>query len=87
MIILNKRQVQITNYLENKQEWATIENIAKAFDVSERTIRNDLDSIELFLKENNIELERKPRLGVRIHLKRNQSINNILKGYNNIARE
>ena len=60
MIILNKRQVQITNYLENKQEWATIENIAKAFDVSERTIRNDLDSIELFLKENNIELERKP---------------------------
>lgn len=83
MIILNKRQVQITNYLENKQEWATIENIAKAFDVSERTIRNDLDSIGLFLKENNIELERKPRLGVRIHLKRNQSINNILKGYNN----
>lgn len=53
MIILNKRQVQITNYLENKQEWATIENIAKAFDVSERTIRNDLDSIGLFLKQES----------------------------------
>ena len=58
MIILTKRQIKITNFLENKLEWTTIENIAKAFDVSERTIRNDLDSIGLFLQENNIELER-----------------------------
>lgn len=79
MIILTKRQIKITNFLENKLEWTTIENIAKAFDVSERTIRNDLDSIGLFLQENNIELERKPRLGVKINLKRNQNINNILK--------
>ena len=79
MIILTKRQIKITNFLEDKSEWTTIENIAKAFDVSERTIRNDLDSIGLFLQENNIELERKPRLGVKINLKRNQNINNILK--------
>ncbi len=79
MIILTKRQIKITNFLENKLEWTTIENIAKAFDVSERTIRNDLDSIGVFLQENNIELERKPRLGVKINLKRNQNINNILK--------
>ena len=79
MIILTKRQIKITNFLENKLDWTTIENIAKAFDVSERTIRNDLDSIGLFLQENNIELERKPRLGVKINLKRNQNINNILK--------
>ena len=67
MIILTKRQMKITNFLENKLEWTTIENIAKAFDVSERTIRNDLDSIGVFLQENNIELERKPRLGVKIN--------------------
>ena len=79
MIILTKRQIKITNFLENKLEWTTIENMAKAFDVSERTIRNDLDSIGAFLKENNIELERRPRLGVKINLKRNQNINNILK--------
>lgn len=79
MIILTKRQIKITNFLENKLEWTTIENIAKAFDVSERTIRNDLDSIGAFLQKNNIELERKPRLGVKINLKRNQNINNILK--------
>ncbi len=79
MIILTKRQIKITNFLESKLEWTTIENIAKAFDVSERTIRNDLDSIGAFLKENNIKLERKPRLGVKINLKRNQNINNILK--------
>ncbi|WP_195986689.1 BglG family transcription antiterminator [Clostridium sp. D53t1_180928_C8] len=83
MIILNKRQIEITNFLENKLEWITIENIAKTFDVSERTIRNDLDSIGAFLQENNIELERKPRLGVKINLKRNQSINHILKGCTN----
>ena len=79
MIILTKRQIKITNFLESKLEWTTIENMAKAFDVSERTIRNDLDSIGAFLKENNIKLERKPRLGVKINLKRNQNINNILK--------
>ena len=79
MIILTKRQIKITNFLESKLEWTTIENMAKAFDVSERTIRNDLDSIGAFLKENNIELERRPRLGVKINLKRNQNINNILK--------
>lgn len=83
MIILSKRQIEITNFLENKLEWITIENIAKRFYVSERTIRNDLDSIGLFLQENNIELERKPRLGVKINLKRNQSISNILKGCTN----
>lgn len=83
MIILNKRQIEITNFLENKLEWITIENIAKIFDVSERTIRNDLDSIGSFLQQNNIELERKPRLGVKINLKRNQNINNILKGCTN----
>lgn len=79
MIILTKRQIKITNFLESKLEWTTIENMSKAFDVSERTIRNDLDSIGAFLKENNIKLERKPRLGVKINLKRNQNINNILK--------
>ena len=56
MIILTKRQIKITNFLENKLEWTTIENIAKAFDVSERTIRNDLDSIGVFLQENNINI-------------------------------
>lgn len=79
MINLNKRQIKIIYFLENKLEWTTIENIAKVFDVSERTIRNDLDSIVAFLQENNIELERKPRLGVKINLKRNQNINNILR--------
>lgn len=79
MIVLNKRQIKIIKYLEDKQEWITAESIANLFDVSERTIRNDLSSIKEFLSENDIRLEKKPKLGIKIHLKTNQSINGILK--------
>ncbi|HBI93039.1 MAG TPA: hypothetical protein DDY58_11805, partial [Terrisporobacter glycolicus] len=51
MIVLNKRQINIIDFLQNSSEWTTIENIAKVFDVSVRTIRNDLDCIKTLLKD------------------------------------
>lgn len=67
MVTLNKRQIDIINFLSNRNTHITIENISKMFDISERTIRSDLDSIEYALKEYNVALERKPRIGVKLN--------------------
>lgn len=83
MIVLNKRQINIIYFLQNSSEWKTIENISKVFDVSERTIRNDLDCIKTLLKDCDAKLERKPKVGVKLIIKNGESINHILKGYKN----
>lgn len=83
MVVLNKRQVSIIDFLKNSSEWTTIENIAKVFDVSERTIRNDLNCIKTLLKDSNANLERKPKLGVKLIIKNGESIDYILNGYKN----
>ena len=51
MAVLNKRQINIIDFLHNSSQWTTIENISKVFDVSPRTVRNDLDCINSLLKE------------------------------------
>ena len=68
MVTLNKRQIDIINFLASRNTHITIENISKMFDISPRTIRSDLDSIEYALNEYNISLERKPRVGVKLNL-------------------
>lgn len=83
MIVLNKRQINIIDFLQNSSEWTTIENIAKVFDVSVRTIRNDLDCIKTLLKDCDAKLERKPKVGVKLIIKKGNSIDHILKGYKN----
>lgn len=83
MIVLNKRQINIIDFLQNSSEWTTIENIAKVFDVSVRTIRNDLDCIKTLLKDCDAKLERKPKVGVKLIIKKGESIDHILKGYKN----
>lgn len=83
MIVLNKRQINIIDFLKNSSEWITIENIAKVFDVSVRTIRNDLDCINTLLKDCDAKLERKPKVGVKLIIKKGESIDCILKGYKN----
>ncbi|WP_419749855.1 BglG family transcription antiterminator [Terrisporobacter petrolearius] len=83
MIVLNKRQINIIDFLQNSSEWTTIQNIAKVFDVSVRTIRNDLDCIKTLLKDCDAKLERKPKVGVKLIIKKGESIDHILKGYKN----
>ena len=68
MVTLNKRQIEIINFLSSRNTHITIENISKMFDISPRTIRSDLDSIEYALNEYNMSLERKPRVGVKLNL-------------------
>ncbi|AYE34976.1 BglG family transcription antiterminator [Clostridium septicum] len=78
MSTLNKRQKEILILLEKKEEYMTLNEISKFFDVSSRTIRNDLDSIEYILKKYEVQLDRKPRLGVKLILKDGQYINEII---------
>lgn len=67
MVTLNNRQIDIIKFLSNTNTYITVENISEIFHISQRTIRNDLNSIEYALKEYNVSLERKPRVGIRLN--------------------
>lgn len=45
---LSSRQNNIINYLKTKDEWATGKELSKIFNVSLRTIRNDINAINSF---------------------------------------
>ena len=83
MITLTKRQKDIMGYLLTNKSYSTIKNMASIFEVSERTIRYDLDVIEAWLRERNVNLIRKPRLGISIELE-DSSVNKILDELTNI---
>lgn len=70
MFTLTKRQKDIVNYLLKTKKISTVKDIASVFGVSERTIRYDLDIIELWLDERNIVLIRKPGTGIFIDTER-----------------
>ncbi|NLV76369.1 MAG: transcription antiterminator, partial [Tissierellia bacterium] len=70
MFTLTKRQKDIVNYLLKTKKNSTIKEIASVFGVSERTIRYDLDIIESWLDERNIELIRKPGTGISLDVER-----------------
>lgn len=63
--MLNKRNSNILNFIINSKNPVTTKELADSFHVSERTIRYDLDNIDYFLSENNLEvLDRKPSVGI-----------------------
>lgn len=67
MVTLTNRQIEIIKFLLKKDTYITIENISNIFDISQRTVRSDLDSIEYVLKEYESSLERKPRVGIKLN--------------------
>ena len=81
MVTLNNRQIEIINLLSKRDDYITIGNISRIFDISQRTIRNDLDSIEYALKGYKGTLERKPRIGVKLTLDERE-IEKVLEMYN-----
>lgn len=81
--MLSNRQISIIKYLTKKDDYVTIQQIAVEFDVSPRTIRNDLDDIQYYLSAEPIVLERKPRVGIRLYIKDEYDVEKalILGGY------
>lgn len=63
--MLDERKVRIIQYLLEQDDFITIKEMAIKFDVSLRTIRYDLDSLDNWLTENGFkQLVRLPRKGV-----------------------
>mgnify|MGYP004493165781 FL=1 len=64
---MNKRQYSILDLLHNQKEFITLSNLAEEFNVSVKTIRNDLSEIKEFLSEQSAgQIEAHPHIGVRL---------------------
>lgn len=68
MISLTKRQMDILKLLLGQTDYMNVKQFAELYEVSERTIRYDLDFIESFLKEYTVPLIRKPGKGIFLDL-------------------
>lgn len=55
---MNKRTVSIIQELSQPEKCVNIANLAEKFKVSERTVRNDLNTINDILKKNNLDIVR-----------------------------
>ena len=63
MITLIERQIEIITLLLLKDDWCIAEDLEDAFSVSNRTIRNDIAQIKLFLNTYGAELKSEPHKG------------------------
>lgn len=66
MITINERQQQLISNLVRNKEFTAMKVFADLYDVSYRTIYNDLAAIEPLFISNGLTLQRKPRYGVRL---------------------
>lgn len=62
----NKRMLELVRILLQQTDFIIIQNITSLLNVSNKTIRNDLDEIAEYLKEYSLTLCRKTGVGVRI---------------------
>lgn len=80
--MLNSRQTGIVKYLSRQEDYITIAQLAQEFDISPRTVRNDLDKICDFLNYKQAVIERKPRSGIRLHVSRDYDLDDLLRFQN-----
>lgn len=93
-IALNNRCISILYQLITHKEFTTAKELAAEFNVSERTIRYDLDELDYFLESNSLPLlERKSNAGIRYKLNAVNSekvksiTSNLNYAYYNISKE
>ncbi|MFD2616151.1 BglG family transcription antiterminator [Terrilactibacillus laevilacticus] len=87
MISLTKRQMNILEHLLSTKGYTKTKNLAKTHNVSERTIRYDLDFIQSYLKEYSIPLLRKQNHGISLEMtpKQTMTLHSELKRFNHIV--
>lgn len=66
MLELTRRQRDILDFLIHKNDYVTLSSLAQRFEVSKRTVQNDLCYIEDFLNEHELMLDKKPSCGVKV---------------------
>ncbi|MDA8353968.1 MAG: PRD domain-containing protein [Firmicutes bacterium] len=64
---LTPRQRSLGRYLLSRKQYETVRSLSARFDVSPRTVRYDLDQLEDWFQAHELELERRPRRGVRVN--------------------
>lgn len=62
----NKRILDIIEFLTQQDDYVSINTIADALSVSNRTIRNDLDQLESKIKKSSVTLLRTPGMGIKL---------------------
>lgn len=66
MVSLSTRQSKIIRLLLNRSDYITVESLSDIFDISSRTVRNDLTQIKVFLKEYGVSVKSIPNKGTKI---------------------
>ena len=80
--MLNSRCIKILEMLSTENNIYSVDYIANKFNVSNRMIRYDIDSINNYLRKNNInEIEKKPNSPIKLQItkKEKESIENPFK--------
>ncbi|ONI47482.1 hypothetical protein AN644_05145 [Candidatus Epulonipiscium fishelsonii] len=78
MQTMTKRQLDILKMLSINNEYISTKHIAKNFNISERTVRYDLDRIESSLEKIEVKLVRVPKNGNKLVFKNFESKKNLL---------
>ena len=69
--MLNSRCIKILEMLSRENNTYSVDYIANKFNVSNRMIRYDIDSINNYLRKHNInEIEKKPNSPIKLKRKR-----------------
>lgn len=64
MMHLSKRQKEILKILSDSNKPIKVKRLSDILNVSERTIRYDLDEVEYFLRNTEAKIVRKPKVGI-----------------------
>lgn len=64
---MNQRQKQLLKLLVFQEDYMTVQQIATHLGVSLRTAHTDLKEVDNLLMQQDLKLEKKPNVGVRIH--------------------
>ena len=66
MIQLTSRQQALLRFLAAMSGYVSVKDIANQFGYSQRTIRYDLDAVEVWLRDQGGALDKRPNAGVRL---------------------
>ena len=63
-----ERRTKMFDYLKSADDWITVSHLAEHFNVSERTLHNDLSKLENVLKYSHWKIEKKRGVGIRVNV-------------------
>lgn len=63
----SKRIIEIINALLEREDYVTVSEIAEQLGISKRTIFREMDTVEDLVQSLGMKLEKKTRIGVRLH--------------------